>query len=112
MARSLDFDAKVINSKKMKPLAETRWRLKRNASARNCWREHSTTMTGPEWNCRRVLGSMGIRAVTSQLETSFEITVKKTSAQGTELRKVWQGDKKKTRNVNLRLQNSKCGTER
>ena len=37
------------------------------------------------------LGGMGIRAVTSQLETSFEITVKKTRAQAERIEKSLTG---------------------
>ena len=42
------------------------------------------------------LGGMGIRAVTSQLETSFEITVKKTRAQADRVEKSQAGKQKDT----------------
>ena len=43
------------------------------------------------------LGGTGIRAVTSQLETSFEITVKNTRAQADRIEKSLAGEQKDTR---------------
>ena len=45
--------------------------LKRNVSAKNCLRDH---IDDDDWTSMKLptsLGGMGIRAVTSQLETSF-----------------------------------------
>ena len=94
----------------MKPLAET---LEANTKC-ICQKLLERALDDDDWTRMKLptsLGGMGIRAVTSHLETSFEITVKKTRAQADRIEKKWQ-EHKKTRDVNLRLQNSKCGTER
>ena len=80
VARSLDLNAKVVNSKKMKPLAET---LETKTKC-ICKKLPERALGDDDWTRMKLptsLGGMGIRAVTFQLETSFEITVKKTRAQ-------------------------------
>ena len=80
IARSLDFDAKVVNSKKMKPLAET---LEAETKC-NCEKLLERALDDDDWTRMKLptsLGGMGIRAVTSQLEASIGITVKKTRTQ-------------------------------
>ena len=73
MARSLDFDAKVVNSKKMKPLAET---LEAKTKC-ICEKLLERPLDEDDWTRMKLPTSQG----TSQLETSFEITAKKTRAQ-------------------------------
>ena len=58
------------------------------------------------------LGGVGIRAVTSQLETSFGITVTKTRAQADRIEKCLAGKERETRAANVGQKNMKCGTER
>ena len=72
----------------MKPLTETLEAKTKSI----CEKMLERVLDDDDWTRMKLptsLGGMGIRAVTSQLETSFEITVKKTRAQGrlTELRK-------------------------
>ena len=74
------FYAKVVKSKKMKPLAQT---LEAKTKC-ICEKLLERALDDDDWTGMKLptsLGGMGIRAVTSQLETSFEVTVKKTRAQ-------------------------------
>ena len=67
IARSLDFDAKVVNSKKMKPLAET---LEAKPKC-ICEKLLERPLDDDDWTRMKLptsLGGMGIRAVTSQLQ--------------------------------------------
>ena len=84
IARSLDSDAKVVNSKKMKPLAET---LEAKTKC-ICEKLLERALGDDDWTSR---------AVTSQLETSFVITVKKTKAQADRIEKSLAGKQKDTR---------------
>ena len=52
------------------------------------------------------LGGMGIRAVTSQLEISFDIAAKKTRKQAE------RNEKNLTGNMKVKEKDTKCGTER
>ena len=95
IARSLDFDAKVVNSKKMKPLAET---LEAKTKC-ICEKLLVRALDNDDFTRMKLptsLGGMGIRAVTSQLETLFEITVKKTRAQADRIEKSLAGKQKDT----------------
>ena len=89
---SLVFDAQVVNSKKMKPLAETR------EAKTKCICE-KLQESDADWTRMKLptsLGDMGIRTVTSQLETSFEITVQKTRAQPDRIEKSLAGKPRDT----------------
>ena len=70
IARALVFDAKVVNSKKMKPLPETSEaktkRICEKLAGRSLDKDDRTRMKLPT-----SLGGMGIKAVISQLETSL-----------------------------------------
>ena len=93
MARSLDFDAKVVNSKKMKPPAET---LEAKTKC-ICEKLLQRSLDDDDWTRMKLptsLGGMGIRAITSQLETSLEITVKKTSTQADRIEKSLTGKRR------------------
>ena len=83
IARSLDFDAKVVNSKKMKPLAET---LEAKTKC-ICEKLLERALGDDDWTSK---------AVTSQLETSFVITVKKTKAQADRIEKSLAGKQRDT----------------
>ena len=79
VARSLNFDAKVVSPKKLKPLAETLEAKTRDMSEKLTERP----LHDKEWTRMKLptsLGEMGIRAVTSQLEVLHETTKKKTKA--------------------------------
>ena len=70
----------------MKPLAET----PEVKSKRICEKLLERSLDDDDWTKMKLptsLGGMGIRAVTSQLETSFEITVKKTRTQADSIEK-------------------------
>ena len=93
--RSLDFDAKVVNSKRMKLLAE---RLEAKTKC-ICEKLLERALDDDDWTRMKLatsLGGMGIRAVTSQLETSLEITVKKTRVQADRIEKSLPGKQKDT----------------
>ena len=95
VARSLDFAAKVVNSKKMKSLVET---LEAKTKC-ICEKLLERALDDDDWTRVKLptsLGGMGIRAVTSQLETSFEITVKKTRAQADRIEKSLTGKQRDT----------------
>ena len=100
VARSLDFDAEVVNSKEMNPLAET---LEAKTKC-ICEKLLERALDDDDWTRMKLptsLGGMGIRAVTSQLETSFEITVTKTRAQADRIEKCLAGKQRETRAANL-----------
>ena len=89
-ARALGFDAKVVNSKNMKPLAES---LEAKTKC-ICEKLLERSLDDDDWTRMKLptsLGGMGIRAVTSQLETSFDITVKKTRKQAERIEKSLTG---------------------
>ena len=74
IARALDFDAKVVNSKRTKPLAETLEAKTKGI----CEKLMEGSLDEDDWTRMKLptsLGGMGIRAVTSQVGTSFDITV-------------------------------------
>ena len=77
IARALDFDAKVVSNVKMRPLAGT---LK--AKTRDiCEKLFERSLTDDDWTRMKLPTSLGgkrLRAVTSQLEVSFDTTKKKT----------------------------------
>ena len=96
IAPSLDFDAKVVNSKKMKPLAET---LEAETKC-ICEKLLEKPLDEDDWTRMKLstsLGGLSTRAVTSQLATSFEITVKKTRAQADRIEQSLSGKQKDTR---------------
>ena len=76
IARSLDFDAKVVHPEKMRPLAkrlgERTKKICESLLDEDAW----TRMKLPT-----SLGGMGIREVTSQLAVSYEISKRKTAQQ-------------------------------
>ena len=70
IARSLDFDAKVVNSKRMKPLEQTLETKTRCI----CEKLLERALDDDDWTRMKLptsLGGMGVRAVTCHLETSF-----------------------------------------
>ena len=90
IARSLNFDAKVVHPEKMRPLAkrlgERTKEICENLLERALDEEVWTRMKLPT-----SLGGMGIREVTSQLEISFEITKRKTEQQSERIAKSLTG---------------------
>ena len=89
-SETLDIDAKVVNSKKMKPLAETPEAKTKGV----CEKLLERSLDDDDWTRTKLstsLGWMGIRAVTSQLEISFDITVKKTETQADRIEKSLTG---------------------
>ena len=97
IARPLDFDAKAVNSKKMKPLAETLEAKTKGI----CEKLLERSLDGDDWTRMKLpttLGGMGIRAVTSQLEASFDITMKKTRKQAKRIEKSLTGKQRDYRN--------------
>ena len=88
IARSLDFDAKVVNSRKMKLLAETPEARTKDICEKKKLLERSLDDDG--WTRMKLptsLGGMGIRAVTSQLETTSDTRTKKTGRQAERIEK-------------------------
>ena len=80
IARSLDFDAKVVHPEKMRPLA----RKLGERTRKICESLLERSLDEDVWTKMKLptsLGGMGIREVTSQLEISFEITKRKTAQQ-------------------------------
>ena len=76
IARSLDFDAKVVNPVKMRPLA----RRLGERTKKICESLLERSLDEDMWTKMKLptsLGGMGIREVTSQLEISFEINKEK-----------------------------------
>ena len=90
IARSLDFDAKVVHPEKMRPLA----RSLGERTKKICESLLERTLNEDMWTKMKLptsLGGMGIREVTSQLEVSFEITKRKTSQQSERIAKSLTG---------------------
>ena len=86
IARSLDFDAKVVHPEKMRPLAK---RLGERTK-KICESLLERSLDEDVWTKMKLptsLGGMGIREVTSQLEISFEITKRKTAQQSERIAK-------------------------
>ena len=104
----LDFDAKVVNTKKLKPLVGT---LEATTKC-ICEKLLERALDDDDWTRIKLptsLGGLGIRAATSQLETSFEITVKKTRTQADRTEK--KSDRKTKRHELGSLGTERYGTQ-
>ena len=86
IARSLDFDAKVVHPEKMKPLA----RKLGDETKKICECLTERTLDGDTWTRMKLptsLGGMGIREVSSLLEISYDVTRRKTAQQSERIAK-------------------------
>ena len=107
----LDFNAKVVNSENMKLLAETLEAKTKGI----CEKLLERSLDDEDWTRMKLptsLGGMGIRAVTSQLETSFDIAMKKTRKQAERIEKSLAGKERDCTSWKFeRERDTKCGTE-
>ena len=90
IARSLDFDAKVVHPEKMRPLATKLG----ERTKKICESLLERTLDEDVWTRMKLptsLGGMGIREVTSQLAVSYEITKRKTARQSERIAKCLVG---------------------
>ena len=90
VARALDFRAKEVCPRKVRPLAVNLEPKTRDI----CEELTERPLPDDDWTRMKLptsLGGMGIRAVTSQLEVSFGVTEKKTSAQAVRHEKSVEG---------------------